>query len=134
MCLQVAGASDDKVLIMGATNRPQELDDAVLRLSFTPFFIFIPYSPFFMMYLLYVLHTILQSSVSHFLFLTLFSLFSISNTILLISNTYTIFLFSSFSNTYSGFLTHYSLYSIFLKCVGHIFCIWSHAETYVVLV
>ncbi|XP_045166158.2 spastin-like isoform X2 [Mercenaria mercenaria] len=27
----VAGASDDKVLIMGATNRPQELDDAVLR-------------------------------------------------------------------------------------------------------
>ncbi|WAR20546.1 SPAST-like protein [Mya arenaria] len=27
----VAGSSDDKVLIMGATNRPQELDDAVLR-------------------------------------------------------------------------------------------------------
>lgn len=27
----VAGCSDDKVLIMGATNRPQELDDAVLR-------------------------------------------------------------------------------------------------------
>lgn len=27
----VAGCTDDKVLIMGATNRPQELDDAVLR-------------------------------------------------------------------------------------------------------
>lgn len=29
--LQVAGSTDEKVLIMGATNRPQELDDAVLR-------------------------------------------------------------------------------------------------------
>ncbi|XP_052058183.1 spastin-like isoform X2 [Mytilus californianus] len=27
----VTGCSDDKILIMGATNRPQELDDAVLR-------------------------------------------------------------------------------------------------------
>ena len=29
--IQVTGCSDDKILIMGATNRPQELDDAVLR-------------------------------------------------------------------------------------------------------
>jgi len=29
--VQVSGSSEDKVLIMGATNRPQELDDAVLR-------------------------------------------------------------------------------------------------------
>lgn len=27
----IAGSGDDKVLIMGATNRPQELDNAVLR-------------------------------------------------------------------------------------------------------
>ncbi|KAJ8309166.1 hypothetical protein KUTeg_014040 [Tegillarca granosa] len=27
----VSGSSDDRILIMGATNRPQELDDAVLR-------------------------------------------------------------------------------------------------------
>lgn len=28
---QVHGNSDDRILVMGATNRPQELDDAALR-------------------------------------------------------------------------------------------------------